>query len=253
MASQKAGHLTRTELRRLGAIDWADVRPLIEQIGKKHQTFNALRFLTDEPALSEQDVIQPALYFASPKASIEQMAEAMLRFADARLISHGSRECDTTFAEKEPARGAVIGWWSAVSEVREAFRQAVLLVISNPQSARKKYGPRVARAFESEQIVRVPRWDSARMREELRVFSLSTQAACDYVLMLLLHEARLHRDFLRLCKEDECTRPFLAVPATRGSPLPDYCSEDCRLSARRALTAARVARLRVRNAARKAK
>ena len=242
------GWLTAAQRRKLGEIEFANVTPLIEQIAKRYEVFNAVKAVTDIPALSEQEVVQRVLYLASPAATAEQRAVAMIVCADCRLLSHGWGLPDVTLLTAQPAQQAIHQWWDSIAKVRADFQRAVVLTKENPDAARKKYSARILEALE--QITPVPQlvWDGRRSDVQLRLYSRSTAAACGYALMLLQDERRSLGDWLRLCKHESCNRPFIGIPAPGGSPPSAYCSAECKTNAKRELTAKRVERWRDRKA-----
>lgn len=241
--------LTPSERRRLSKIKYADTRELLEQINYRHQIFNAIEAELEIPELSEQEIVQRVLHLANPHPTFDQKVEAMLNCADSRPLSHGySLKRDTTWAYAEHPKYAVTHWWDSVMETRAEFRKAIIATINSPKAARRRYSKKIREALG--QIVVIPHdvWDGRSGTTELRRFSQNTSAACGYVLMLLLDEERSHGGLLRLCKLEECARPFLGVHAPGGSPPKSYCSDDCTAIAKRIGNAARQAALRKRNA-----
>jgi hypothetical protein len=242
--------LTDRERRALAKVPHARPSELIEQIGYRHEIYNALECIVKQPALSHHEIVQRALYLANPKASTTQKALAMLNCSDDRLVSHG---WSATTASQIAKRGkpAVNLWWDSVSAEREEFRAAVLDVIAagpKRRNIRAKYLRWIHAALKD--IVVVPRltWDGLRSRTELRVQSKSVRATCGFALMLLVDDRKLIQNLLRLCQLDECGRPFLGTVAHGGSRPSVYCSEDCRTIGARHQTAERVSRLRKKRA-----
>lgn len=238
--------LTSSERRALAKVEYARPKELIEQIGYRHELYNALDCIVKQPALKEHEIVQRALYLANPKASTTQKALAMLICSDDRLVSHGWTATSAPQIAKR-AKPAVELWWASVSAEREVFRAAVLDVLAtngkrNP--ARAKFRRWIEEALK--EIVVVPRltWDGQRSRTELRVQSKSVRATCGYALMLLVDDRKAIQNQLRLCQLEECARPFLGTFADTGSRASVYCSEDCRDINTRKQTAERVARLR---------
>jgi hypothetical protein len=255
--------LTAKQRSDLAHATWVDLGPLMQRIRFEHEQFNAVGFLVNRPPLSEQEIVQRALHLADPKATILQKAQAMLNFADGRLVSHDSdMPAAVAGGTAEHGHLAVEHWWQSVAKEREMFRAAVLDVAATnapgdrPRYRRpqrkpmmKKYTPWISESLED--IVIVPRlvWEHTRSKTELRYYSLNTRAACGFALMLLLDDRRPLKERLRLCRETGgCGRPFLASVNPGGSAPSVYCSEDCRANAKREQTAARVARLRARRA-----
>lgn len=245
--SKRPNTLTPAERRKLSKVDYADTTLLLEQIVYRHQIFNAIEVEMDIPELSEQEIVQRVLHLANLHPTYDQKVEAMLNCADKRPLSHGySIERDMAWANAEQPKYAISHWWDSISEVRAEFRDAVFTTFKTPTAARRKYSKKIRDALE--QIVVIPRhvWDGRSCKTELRYFSLKTSAACGYVLMLLLDDQRPYGNLLRLCKLEECGRPFVGVHAKSGSPLTIYCSDDCKTIAKRHHNAARQAALRVR-------
>jgi hypothetical protein len=251
---QKPHRLTREQRRALARAAYVDVGPLMQRIAIDHEGFNAVGVLIERRQLTEYEVVQRALHLADPNATILQKSEALLNFADGRLMSHGWSGPATTapeIAERGPR--AIEHWWETISTEREMFRSAVADILAAGEkrtAVRKKYTAWIAEALQD--VIVVPRlvWDGTRSETELRYYSLNTRAACGYALMLLIDERRVLKDLLRRCKPESggCGRPFLAAVKSGGSPLSVYCSDDCRANAKREQTAARVARLRARRA-----
>jgi hypothetical protein len=220
---------------------------LLEQIGYRQQIFNAIDVEIELPELPEEEIVQRFLHLANERPTYEQKVLAMLNCADKKPLSHGyMAQADIAWANDEAPRYAVEQWWESIVDIRSEFRKAVLAIIKNPDTARRRYSKKIRDALK--QIVPVPRpvWDGCSGKIELRYFALNPSAGCGYVLMLLLDDQRPHGAVLRQCKLEECQRPFLGVHASSGSPKTVYCSDDCKKIAKRHQNAARQAALRLR-------
>lgn len=239
--------VTKAERRKLSKLKYADTKPLLEQIHHRHQVFNAIDFEVDLPELPEEEIVQRFLYLANEKPTPEQKVFAMLYCADHKPLSHGNMtRSDIAWADEEAPQYAAAQWWESVAEIRNEFRNAVLAILRNPNSARRRYSKKIRHALE--QIVTVPRpvWDGRSGMIELRHFAPDPSVGCGYVLMLLLDDQRPHGSVLRQCKLENCERPFLGVHASSGSPKTVYCSDECKKIAKQQQNAARQATLRQR-------
>jgi hypothetical protein len=245
------GELTDSERRKLAKVPYARPSELIKQIGYRHEIYNALECIVKQPALKEHEIVQRALYLANPKATTTQKAAAMLTCSEDRLVSHGWPAAATAPQIAKRGKPAVDLWWESVAAEREEFRTAVLEVhaaYGKRRGVRAKYRRWIDEALKD--IVVVPRltWDGRRSTTELRIQTKSVRATCGYALMLLVDDRKPIQNQLRLCKLEECGRPFLGTVAYTGSRPTEYCSEDCRDINVRKQTAERVARLRKKRA-----
>jgi hypothetical protein len=244
--------LTSSERRALAKVEYARPSELIKQIGYRHEIYNALECIVKQPALNYHEIVQRVLCLANQKATLVQKAEAMVTCADDRLLSHGYEGSVLSASEiAAKAKPAVDHWWDSIAQEREVFRDAVLDVrAASPKrrAIRAKYGRWIDAALKD--IVVVPRltWDGRCSRTELRFQSKSVRATCGFALMLLVDDHKPLGNLLRLCKLEECGRPFLGQSHRSGSRPSVYCSEECRTIEVRDQTAKRVARLREKRA-----
>lgn len=239
--------LTTAERRKLSKLEYADTKLLLEQIGYRHQVFNAIDVEIALPELPEEEIVQRFLHLANARPTPEQKVFAMLYCADQKPLSHGHMSrSDIAWAQEEGPRIAADLWWESVAEIRKKFRKAVLAAMRNTDAARRRYSKKIRDSLE--QIVTVPRpvWDGSSGRIEHRLFAPDPSVGCGYALMLLLDEQRPLGALLRQCKFEECQRPFLGFHAASGSPTTVYCSDECTKFAKRYQNAARQAALRER-------
>jgi len=196
--------------------------PLLDQAQRIHRLLVAIPF----SETSERDLVRRALLLANDDCSDAEKTEALMFYS---LLTHGlPSDSGARFARTyaKEAQAFVRKAWDTLSSERERMREAVNLVMSDREAARKRLGHRIQEAVQGIILIPSISWDGHRLATAHRYFALSVSAMCGYALALLLDEERPLADALKRCALPKCETMFLSLPSAKGGRPALYCRRD---------------------------